>query len=117
MIYDPAQVSYAQLLEVYWRNIDPTQADGQFCDKGQHYRSAIFASDSAEVAAAKASREAAARKLGEEVVTQILPKADFWLAEEYHQDFYKKNPAHYLRYRTGCGRDRRLMELWGTSGH
>ena len=117
VVYDPSQVSYARLLEVFWRNIDPTQADGQFCDRGKHYRSAVFASDPAEVAAAKASRSAAARKLVQAIVTEILPKADFWLAEEYHQDFYKKNPAHYMRYRMGCGRDRRLLELWGQPGH
>jgi len=117
VVYDPDKVSYAQLLEVFWRNIDPTQADGQFCDRGKHYRSAIFASDPARVAAAKASRSAAARKLGQGIVTEILPASEFWLAEEYHQDFYLKNPSHYLRYRMGCGRDRRLLELWGQPGH
>lgn len=117
VVYDPAKVSFAQLLEVFWRNIDPTQSSGQFCDLGKQYRSAVFASDPAEIAAAEASRAAAAAKLGQPIVTQILPKAEFWLAEEYHQDFYKKKPGHYLRYRVGCGRDRRLMELWGQPGH
>jgi peptide-methionine (S)-S-oxide reductase len=117
VVYDPAQVSFAQLLEIFWRNIDPTQSDGQFCDRGKQYRSAVFATDPAEIALAEASRAAAAAKLGQPIVTQILPKADFWLAEEVHQDFYTKNPGHYLRYRMGCGRDRRLMELWGQPGH
>ena len=117
VVYDPVQVSFGQLLEVFWRNIDPTQSDGQFCDRGKQYRSAVFASDPKEIAAAEASRSAAAAKLGQPIVTQILPKATFWLAEEVHQDFYTKNPAHYLRYRMGCGRDRRLMELWGRPGH
>ncbi len=117
VIYDPSQVSYAQLLEVFWRNIDPTQSDGQFCDRGTQYRSAIFTSDPAEVALAKVSRAAAGRKLGREVVTQILPRSDFWLAEEYHQDYYMKNPGRYLSYRMGCGRDRRLKALWGMPGH
>jgi peptide-methionine (S)-S-oxide reductase len=117
VVYDPAQVSFAQLLEIFWRNIDPTQSDGQFCDRGKQYRSAVFATDPAEIASAEASRAAAVAKLGQPIVTQILPKADFWLAEEVHQDFYTKNPGHYLRYRMGCGRDRRLMELWGQPGH
>ena len=117
VVYDPTKVTYAQLLQVFWRNIDPTQADGQFCDRGPHYRSAVFASDPTEISAAQASLEQAQAKLGKPVVTEILPKADFWLAEDYHQDFYKKNPNHYLRYRMGCGRDRRLMELWGQPGH
>ncbi len=117
VIYDPSKVKYVELLEIFWRNIDPTQDDGQFCDKGPHYRSAIFTSDVAEVAAAKASRQVVAEKLNKPVVTEIRPMSDFWLAEDYHQDFYQKNPAHYLRYRTGCGRDRRLEQLWGPASH
>jgi peptide-methionine (S)-S-oxide reductase len=117
VVYDPQKVSLGQLLEVFWRNIDPTQADGQFCDKGKQYRSAVFVSDPKELSLVEDSRAAAAAKLGTAVVTQVLPKADFWLAEEYHQDFYQKKPEHYMRYRLGCGRDRRLLELWGRAGH
>jgi len=117
VIYDPAKISYAQLLEVFWRNIDPTQSDGQFCDRGNQYRSAVFTSDPDEIATAEASRTAAAKKLGKTVVTEVLPRSDFWLAEDYHQDFYQKSPGRYLQYRMGCGRDRRLRELWGTTGH
>jgi peptide-methionine (S)-S-oxide reductase len=113
VVYDPAQVRYATLLEVFWRNIDPTQSDGQFCDRGAQYRSAIFPSGGAELAEAEASRAAAQARLGRAVVTEILPRAEFWVAEAYHQDFYKKNPGHYMRYRLGCGRDRRLLQLWG----
>jgi len=117
VVYDPARVSYKTLLDVFWSNVDPTQDDGQFCDRGAHYRSAIFPATSAERSAAEASRLAMGEKLGKSIVTTIRPKADFWMAEEYHQDFYKKNPGRYYSYRTGCGRDRRLTQLWGTSGH
>jgi peptide-methionine (S)-S-oxide reductase len=118
VVYDPTRVDFETLLQVFWHNIDPTQANGQFCDRGKHYRSAIFTSDSAELASAKTSRAQAAETLKKEVVTEILPAAPFWLAEEYHQDFYKKNPSRYQSYRTGCGRDRRLKELWGeAAGH
>jgi peptide-methionine (S)-S-oxide reductase len=118
VVYDPAKVTYDALLQVFWHNVDPTRDDGQFCDRGEQYRTAIFTSDPAEVAAAEASRTAAAAQLGQTVLTPVLPAATFWEAEDYHQDFYKKNPTHYARYRLGCGRDRRLAELWGASaGH
>ncbi len=117
VVYDPTVVTYAALLEVFWNNIDPTQADGQFCDRGTQYRSGIFTSDPDEKSKAEASRSKAAATLNATVVTEILPSATFWLAEDYHQDFYLKNPTHYTRYRTGCGRDARLSELWGGSGH
>ncbi len=113
VIYDPAVVSYAQLLDAFWVNIDPTQANGQFCDRGTQYRSALFPRDASEQALAESSRDAAAATLGQTVVTTIEPFADFYVAETYHQDFYKKKPAHYQRYRLGCGRDARLQELWG----
>ena len=118
VVYDPEVVTYARLLEVFWHNIDPTQGDGQFCDKGPQYRSAVFTSVDAEVAAAKASRQAVQEELGQAVVTEILDGATFWEAEDYHQDFYKKNPGRYTSYRMGCGRDRRLNTLWGDqAGH
>jgi peptide-methionine (S)-S-oxide reductase len=113
VLYDPDELAYDRLLEVFWHNIDPGQDNGQFCDKGDQYRSAIFTSDPGELAAARKSKKAVAKELGIEVVTEVLPSAVFWVAEEYHQDFYKKNPAHYQRYRTGCGRDRRLDAIWG----
>jgi peptide-methionine (S)-S-oxide reductase len=118
VVYEPEQVGYERLLQVFWHNIDPTQSDGQFCDRGHQYTSAIFVRTPEERAAATASKEGVQVELGRAVVTEIRDAAPFWMAEEYHQDFYKKNPAHYLRYRTGCGRDARLAELWGEqAGH
>ncbi len=113
VVYDPSVVSYEELLSVFWHNIDPTQDSGQFCDKGPQYRSALFPATEAERALAQASKGAVASKLEADIVTEIRPAATFWEAEEYHQDFYVKEPAHYQSYRTGCGRDRRLKELWG----
>ncbi len=116
--FDPARISYEKLLEIFWRNVDPLQANGQFCDHGNQYRSAIFYSSAAQRAAAEASK----RKLEEEprfkgkIVTQIVPASTFYPAEEYHQDFYKKSPVRYKTYRAGCGRDARLKELWGQPG-
>lgn len=118
IVYNPDAVSYERLLEVFWHNIDPTQDNGQFCDKGPQYRSAIFTNDKAEQAAAKASKQSVGAELGQPIVTEILPAATFWEAEEYHQDFYTKEPVRYSSYRTGCGRDRRLTQLWGDkAGH
>ena len=113
VVYDPAIVSYADLLQVFWHNVDPTDARGQFCDKGDQYRTGIFTSDAQERRLAEQSKVEAQVTLGKPVVTQVLPKATFWVAEDYHQDFYLKNPTHYSRYRQGCGRDRRLDQLWG----
>jgi peptide-methionine (S)-S-oxide reductase len=116
--YDPAKISYEKLLEIFWHNVDPLQANGQFCDHGNQYRSAIFYGNDAQHAAAEASK----RKLEEEprfkgkIVTQIVPASTFYPAEEYHQDFYKKSPLRYRTYRAGCGRDARLRELWGQTG-
>jgi peptide-methionine (S)-S-oxide reductase len=113
--YDPAKVSYETLLQVFWRNIDPLDARGQFCDKGPMYRSAIFPVDEAQRTAAEASKAALEKsgKLPGTVVTQILPAAPFYDAEDYHQDYYKKNSLKYTYYRWNCGRDRRLEQLWG----
>jgi len=118
VVYDPAKVTYEQLLEVYWRNVDPTDDGGQFCDRGPQYRSAVFVADDAERAAAEKSRARLEKDKGIRIVTQILPRAEFYAAEEYHQDYYKKNPLRYHFYRQGCGRDRRLKQVWGAeAGH
>ena len=119
--YDPGKISYEKLLEVFWHNVDPFQKDAQFCDHGTQYRSAIFYRDEAQRKAAEESK----RKLEEQprfkgkIVTQIVAASTFYPAEEYHQDFYKKNPARYNSYRQGCGRDARLKEIWGAAagGH
>lgn len=113
VVYDPATVSYAALLTVFWHNIDPTQANGQFCDKGTQYRSGIFPGTADERQQAEQSKAEVGARLAAPIVTEITDRQTFWLAEDYHQDFYKKEPAHYSRYRQGCGRDRRLAELWG----
>lgn len=115
--YDPSKVTYKQLLEVYWRNVDPFDAAGQFCDKGSHYRPVIFTAGEDQRREAEASKAQAAMDLAarfkQPVVVSIEPAKQFWPAEAYHQDFYKKNPAHYNRYRIGCGRDARLRQIWG----
>ena len=119
--YDPSKISYEKLLEIFWHNVDPFQANGQFCDLGNQYRSAIFYRDDAQRAAAEASK----RKLEEDprfrgkIVTQIVPASTFYPAEDYHQDFYKKDPVRYHSYRAGCGRDARLKAIWGEAagGH
>lgn len=113
--YDPGRVTYERLLEVFWRNIDPLDDSGQFCDKGPQYLSAIFPLDAQQKELAEASRAALERsgKLPGKIVTRILPPAVFYRAEEYHQDFYVKNPTRYAFYRRGCGRDARLEQLWG----
>lgn len=113
--YDPNKVSYERLLEVFWRNIDPLDARGQFCDKGDQYRSAIFVSNEQERELAEQSKVSLedSSKFQEPIVTEILPAAEFYAAEDYHQDYYLKNPRRYKFYRTACGRDARLTELWG----
>ena len=121
VVYDPAKVSYDQLLETFWHNIDPVSANGQFCDRGTQYRSAIFYADEAQKAAALASKAKLEEsgQLKKPIVTQIVAFAAFYPAEDYHQDFYKKNAFRYQTYRMGCGRDQRLKELWGAAagGH
>ena len=115
--YDPEVVSYQDLLDHFWVNIDPFDARGQFCDKGPSYLSAIFVADDEERALAEASKERVEERFpDEEVVTPILPEATFYPItgeESYHQDFYKKSPIRYKAYRWNCGRDRRLEEIWG----
>ncbi len=115
IVYDPAKVSYEQLLAHYWRNIDPTTKDRQFCDAGTPYRTAIFTHGEQQLAAARASLVALekTKPFKEPIVTQIVPAGPFYAAEAYHQDYYKKNPVRYKYYRSGCGRDARLAQLWG----
>jgi peptide-methionine (S)-S-oxide reductase len=115
VVFDPAVTSYPRLLDRFWHSIDPTQGDGQFCDIGDSYRSAVFFLDEAQKREALASKAALERShvLSRPVVTRIVAAGEFWPAEEYHQDFWKKNPARYHEYRDGCGRDRRLAQLWG----
>ena len=116
--YDPSKVSYTTLLEVFWRNIDPTQRDGQFCDQGSQYRTAIFYHNEEQKRLAEASKAALQKNkpFKGDIVTEVAGAQAFYRAEEYHQDFYKKNPTRYKIYRTGCGRDARLQALWGRAG-
>ncbi len=111
--YNPRKITYAQLLEVFWRNIDPLTANAQFCDVGSQYRSAIFVHDETERRLAEESKRAVAERLRKPIVTEIVAASEFWPAEDYHQDYYRKNPIRYKIYRTACGRDRRLEEVWG----
>jgi len=115
VIYDPAVVSYQRLLEVFWRNIDPFQADGQFCDRGPSYRSAIFVHDETQKAAAHQSlSELLSMHLDAGPIdTRMIDFEAFFPAEDYHQDYYRKNPTRYKYYRWRCGRDQRLEALWG----
>lgn len=109
--YDPEKLSYQDLLDVFWANVDPLDASGQFCDKGSSYRSAIFPRNAMERRAAEASREVIQQKLGEPVATRVVATEKFYPAEAYHQDYYIKNRLRYAFYRNGCGRDERLAEL------
>jgi peptide-methionine (S)-S-oxide reductase len=115
--YDPARVSYAKLLEVFWHNIDPLTANRQFCDSGHQYRTAIFYHDATQRRLAEESKAALEKSRGWKIVTEIVPAGPFYPAEEYHQKYYKKNPVRYEFYRWNCGRDARLKELWGASEH
>ncbi len=115
IVFDPTRVSYEQLLQKFWRSIDPTTRDRQFCDAGTPYRTAIFAHDAAQLAAARRSLQELekAKPFREPIVTQIETAGPFYAAEDYHQDYYKKNPVRYQYYRLSCGRDARLEQLWG----
>lgn len=117
IVYDPTRVSYSRLLEVFWHNIDPTTQHRQFCDVGDQYRAAIFYASEAERILAEKSKQAIekAGRIREPIVTAIAPAGSFYPAEEYHQNYYRKNPVRYKFYRLNCGRDRRLRELWGDS--
>ncbi len=115
VVFDPSVVTYEQLLDRFWKNHDPFRADAQFCDRGTQYRPGIFPLDADQREAAHRTKGEVAKRFGEDVVTEITDAGVFWTAEDYHQDFHHKNPGHYLRYRMGCGRDKRLKEIWGSS--
>ena len=113
LVFDPARISYAQLLDRYWHNVDPLTAGGQFCDHGSQYRTAIFTHDETQRRLAEETKRAVEKQLGAPVVTEIEPAGPFFPAEEYHQDYARKNPLRYHYYRAGCGRDARLERVWG----
>jgi methionine-S-sulfoxide reductase len=114
--YDPRRVSYAQLLNVFWRSVDPVDSGGQFCDRGPQYTSAIFVANDEERRLAEASKRAIEQsgRLRRPIATAVLTAGPFYPAEPYHQAYYKKNPLRYRFYRSTCGRDRRLRQLWGS---
>jgi peptide-methionine (S)-S-oxide reductase len=116
--FDPAKVSYEKLLDVFWRNVDPTQRDGQFCDHGPHYRTAIFVHDDRQRQLAETSKAALQKNkpFKGDIVTEITRASEFYPADVKHQDFYLKNPTHYKFYKAGCGREARLQQLWGKPG-
>jgi peptide-methionine (S)-S-oxide reductase len=114
VIYDPEKVTYEELLKIFWHNIDPFDDKGQFCDKGPTYTSAIFYMDLAEEKLAEASKKMVSEQFKRPVVTLIIKANQFWPAEGYHQDYYTKNPVRYKFYRYSCGRDARLMDIWGS---
>jgi peptide-methionine (S)-S-oxide reductase len=114
IVYDPTRITYAKLLDVFWHNVDPADNEGQFCDKGPQYRSAIFYHDATQKRLAEESKATVEKRLGR-VFTDILPASEFWRAEEYHQHYYKKNPVRYHFYRFNCGRDHRLAAVWGSA--
>ncbi len=115
--YDPAKVTYERLLQQYWHNVDAVDGGGQFCDRGNQYRPAIFYGSPEEQRQAEASKTQVAAQLGKPVAVQIVPAGPFYPAEKYHQDYYKKNPVRYKFYKWNCGRAQRLEELWGKAQH
>jgi peptide-methionine (S)-S-oxide reductase len=110
--YDPQAISYPQLVDAFFHHIDPTDPNGQICDQGPSYRTAVFAGSPQEKTEAEAVKAQVAKTLGRPVATQVLPAGAFWPAEAYHQDYARKNPASYMAYRVGCGRDARLKAVW-----
>ena len=115
VVYDARKISYERLVDAFWHDIDPTQSDGQFCDHGSEYHTAVFYRDSVQHQVAAASQRALARRFGKPITTALLRATTFYPAEEYHQHYYKKNPVAYGAYRVACGRDRRLREVWGAN--
>ena len=113
VVFDPARVSYDRLLTVFWRNIDPFARDRQFCDRGDQYRSGIYPRTAAQDRAARASLQSVAARFKDPIATEIVPASRFYAAEDYHQDYYQKNPVRYKYYRFSCGRDARLKSIWG----
>ncbi len=120
IVFEPEKISYQELLEVFWRNIDPLAVNRQFCDGGSQYRTGIYAHDEDQLRLAEESKQKLVRsqRFDQPIATEIEPAGEFYAAEDYHQDYYRKNPVRYKSYRYGCGRDRRLKELWGDdAGH
>jgi peptide-methionine (S)-S-oxide reductase len=119
IVYDPAKVSFEKLLEVFWHNVDPFDGGGQFCDRGDQYRAAVFFHDEEQKRLAEASRQRVAQQLQRGIATKIEPAVTFYVAEEYHQDYAERNSLRYRYYRGGCGRDARLRAVWGeqAGGH
>jgi peptide-methionine (S)-S-oxide reductase len=115
ILFDPSRIDYHTLLDVFWHNVDPLTAGGQFCDRGPQYRTGIYFHDDEQRRIAEESRQHVEETLHARVVTEIAAATPFHPAEKYHQDFYRKSPAEYHRYRSHCGRDRRLKEIWGSS--
>ena len=115
--YDPAKIDYGAMLDVFWRSVDPTDADGQFCDRGESYTTAIYTLDAEQQAQAEASSAKVADQLGQKIATLIEPATQFYPAEQYHQDYYNKNPVRYNFYRLSCRRDARIDALWGDDAH
>ena len=113
VVYDPKKVTFAKLLDVYWRNVDPLDARGQFCDKGDQYRPEIFTHNDEQKRLAEESKAKVVAKFKKPIVMKITPASTFYVAEDYHQDYYNKNPVRYKFYRYNCGRDARLEALWG----
>ena len=117
--FDPAKITYAELLEVFWRSVDPTDDGGQFCDRGHSYKTTVFTNSPEQQRVAQASKQALEKSgvLGAPVVTPITAAGPFYPAEGYHQNYYEKNPGRYTFYRFSCGRDRRVESLWGEQAH
>ena len=113
--YDPSKVTYQQLLDIYWHNVDPLDTGGQFCDRGNQYRTAIFYHGEDQQKLAEASKQALidSKRFDQPIATEIVAAGPFYPAEDYHQEYYKKNPVRYKFYRWNCGRDQRLTQLWG----
>lgn len=118
VLFDPARVTYAQLLEVFWHNVDPTQANGQFCDRGTQYRSGIYPTSPEQRRLATESLARVRQTIPGTIATEIHDATTFWIAEDYHQDFHRTHPVRYTEYRLGCGRDAQLRRIWGDlAGH
>ncbi len=117
IVYNPDKVSYDRLLHVFWRSVDPTDAGGQFCDRGASYKTGVFVANDAERKIALASKKKASSALGKTIVTPIVKAGAFYKAEGYHQNYYTRNPVRYKVYRYGCGRDAKIKSLWGSQAH
>ncbi|MFN3546240.1 MAG: peptide-methionine (S)-S-oxide reductase MsrA [Mesorhizobium sp.] len=115
--FDPSKISYGQLVDIFFRSVDPTDAGGQFCDRGHAYTTAIYVADDEQRQAAEKAKAAAQAELGKPVVTPIEMAGTFWAAEDYHQDYYRKNPIRYRYYRSACGRNDRVETVWGNAAY